>query len=75
MYIFLNNPGGGRIDGFIAGGLLAGMDQSAVFQWLDIDDEVAGLAGFQHHYWCEDFLDFIEVVDGNPTVSGFLVWH
>lgn len=73
--VFLNNPGGGRIDGFIAGGFLAGMNQSAVFQWLGIDDEVAGLARFEHHNWCENILDFVKIVDGDPTVFGFLIRH
>jgi len=75
MYIFLNNPGGGRMDGFIAGWLLAGMDEPTVFQWLDIDDEVAGLAGFEHHNWCEGNLNLLKIVDGNPAVFGFLVRH
>lgn len=75
MYIFLNNPGGGRMDGFIAGGFLAGMNQSAVFQWLDIDDEVAGLGGFEHHNWCEGNLNLLEIVNSNPAVLGFLVGH
>ena len=73
--VFLNNPRPRRIDGFIAGGFLAGMDQSTVFQWLGIDDEVAGLARFEHHNWCERFFNLIKIVNGDPTVSGFLVWH